>query len=328
MIRSTSRRGVAVTASVGGILWLLPAERAEACSPPLCVPSALSPSDGATVPADGSVFFWRPAQSELDDIEPDPGQVILYRSDDPSATIELEVTEVEGGYALTPAEPLEEGTDYTLSAPSGCEGTGFDTDVEVQLRAGAPAPRPEELGYAEGLMHHVGELTVASYGGACSAQVQAARAEVELVMAEGARPWISLLHFETLVDGKPWTPRASAPETLPPGESWRGRGRDLIFTTCASEDDSAASGLAEGEYEVVLRATLPGTDLVLETDPVLIWLDCGEAGGDGDGDGDSEAAGCASSSPSGGAGPALVLLALALVLGARRRRAHAGAPLP
>ena len=80
----------------------------------------------------------------------------------------------------------------------------------------------------------------------------------------------------TLVDGEPWHARSSLPLRPAPGASWTGRGTDRIYTVCTPADSThvASHNLAEGDHEVSMRASLPGTSLDLVSDVVPASLRC------------------------------------------------------
>jgi hypothetical protein len=74
--------------------------------------------------------------------------------------------------------------------------------------------------------------------------------EVEADLHVDTAPWVHALVFETLVDGRPWRPDAEVEH-----------GTQVVF--------------GSGTHSVTMRASLPGTDIVLESDPVMIDVRCG-----------------------------------------------------
>jgi len=47
-----------------------------------------------------------------------------------------------------------------------------------------------------------------------------------------------------------------------------------IFHLCTSDDDRADEGLALGPHTVQIQATLPGTDVMLMSNPTTVSLSC------------------------------------------------------
>ena len=296
---------------------------ADACSQPRCYPGYLVPGDGARVPANLPAVTWHAMRDNHDSEAPDPALVELREVS--GDAIPLAPTELEyGDYRLDLDAPLEPGTSYRLTDDTVC-GDGFEEGPRVTLEATAEAPYPEALGRIEVVREDVDDnLLIGTASGSCTTGTVSAVARVELEPSAEAEPWVDALHFETIVDGELWTATSAITATHPPGESWIGRGRDLLYHVCRAKTSAEPfPGLDEGRHEVVFRATLPGTDVSLETQPVPVDLDCG--GGiepptpdrpDAD---EPTMAGCALAPGTGGGGGAAALVAaLALIL--RRRR--------
>jgi hypothetical protein len=128
---------------------------------------------------------------------------------------------------------------------------------------------------------------------------------------------MAALQFETLIDGQIWSASSGNASSRPEGASWVGRGRDLVFLVCASEDQTVLSdGLPAGAHTAKLRATLPGTDIVLESESVDFTLDCAHT----DGGGGGCAAGGSDTSALGALAVALAALMLGWRLSPRARR--------
>lgn len=312
--------------------------KAEACSPPLCWPSAaLVPANGATVPANLPALYWRPVALHMQGPS-DPAR--LFFGADATAIALTPKELASGSYELGLSAPLTPGQTYRFIDPSVCNGwgapdAGATVDggpdqgsgpptpgvLDVSFTAGPTAPLPNSLGTLTTKTLGLAPLTVGTAMGSCDVEIEAARGTVSLQLAEEAKPWASVLHFETLVDGKPWHGTDSINSVNEPGASWRGRGTDLLYAICGP-DKGAFPGVGQGSHQVVLRATLPGTPLSLSTPPAAVTLTC-----------PSDSNGCAVASRGelvGGelAGGCLcvLLLAIALCGRARRRRERATSP--
>jgi hypothetical protein len=174
-----------------------------------------------------------------------------------------------GAYLLVPNAPLVAYTAYVLTDQNVC--TVGVSGPSVTFTAGAAAPLPTALGALDAAApQFVAALSVGTSSGACSTDVMAATISIDLQPTPEAAAWLDVLHFETLVDGVPW--RGSG--LLAPGTTRRGRGRDSLYRICSSTDPLATGGLSAGTHQVAMRATLPGTGMVLMTDAITVELLC------------------------------------------------------
>lgn len=289
-------RLVALGLAAGTILVTY--EPVWACSPPPCWAGYFTPTTGTTVPSNIPALYWQPLHGQQNGGN-DVQQVTLVSSADPETPLPFTSSPVAGtdAYLITPTQPLVEGTTYTLGDANMClaapEYPAAPTSVFL---VGPSAAMPSTLGAVTVTDAEVATLNVPTSSGSCTFDVQADRATLSLELSADALPWRDALHIETLVDGQPW------------------ESRTLVYRVCHSDDPGAATGLAAGSHEVSMRATLPGTDIVLATAAVTFSLDCPGDPGDPDDGAPSEDGGC---STSGGAGGLVLLAALGL---ARRRR--------
>jgi hypothetical protein len=176
----------------------------------------------------------------------------------------------EGILCLSPAA-LTAGETYELTARLAC-GVFSVAVFEV----GPPAALPETLGDLSVYADDYGWVEVAD-AGYCSRALPAASKVILLDLAEGAAPWEELLFYETLVDGEPWRPRRDVRQVIPPGYSWEGRGVDRIHIACLPDEDRVEGvdyGLPPGTHRVQMRATLPGTDVVITSNEIEVDLQC------------------------------------------------------
>jgi hypothetical protein len=294
--------------ALSAALIALSAERAEACSVGACWREAFFvPDEGAVVPANAPAFVWSPMRNSS---EPGPEAVELVAAHAPEAPIALEASERDhGGYLLSLTAGLEAGATYRLVDTGVC-GDDELVGPRVEFTATAAAPLPQELGALVATPEGVGELQLAE-GGLCTATVEADRVRLSLVPSAETEPWLDLLQFQTLVNGEVWYRFADETDTYAPGASWVGRGEDRLYRLCQDEA-FVREGVGEDRVEVMMRATLPGTDAILETAPITIELDCG-----------GQSAGCAAAD-SGASFPLALLLGVSFAALIRPRRATAG----
>ena len=187
-------------------------------------------------------------------------EVVLVRSGDPATQLDFTSAPLGGGAtALFPTAPLIEREHYTLVDANQCNGR---SGPSVEFDVIAAAPLPTMLGTLTSQPGFVAERTVGTSSGACTASVSAVQVHTNLALAPGAVPWASLLHYETLVDGQQWAELDGAP-----------RAGD-VFHVCTTDDSGANRGLSLGAHTLRVRATLPGTDVALLSEPTTVTLDC------------------------------------------------------
>ncbi len=134
-----------------------------------------------------------------------------------------------------------------------------------ELRHGAPE---SDLGEIEVVDDE--RVEVSSFGLSPCTQVFSADVKaVSVALSEGAAPWADALQFWVTVDGNIWADhRRQQPfmAPVPPGY-----GGTNVYRNC---DQDVSLNLEAGSHEVVIHASLPGTDLELSTPPVEIELAC------------------------------------------------------
>jgi uncharacterized protein (TIGR03382 family) len=268
---------------VGALAVVMMRSHAQACSPPRCFQGYLTPATGITVPANLPALHWRPLSGY--DFKVDTGKISLATTDHPDVALGVSITALSafsvGGFALVPSQPLIAGTSYLLTDHNVC---GDEDDGPFQLdgptamfQVGPAAPLPTQLGSLRAGAVAVAPLQV-SANASCDANVDAARAAIDLEFAAEAAPWREVLQFETWVDGKPWTPSHSSVESHVPGTSWIGRGSDIVYRVCHASDFDRPNvynaGLEAGSHVVEMRAHLPGTTLEVRSDSVTVELAC------------------------------------------------------
>jgi hypothetical protein len=289
---------------------------ADACSAPQCWPGAFIPQDGAVIPENAPGFYFRPS---LQGGAPgDASFVHLTADSDPSTSLAFTaVPQPNGDFVLVPDAPLLAGETYTLEDRTVCNGAA----LRSRFTAGPTAPLPSSLGAVNLIGHGIfAEIDVATSSGSCSTKVEATIAQITLDRSATAEPWKDLLLYETLVDDKPWINQASINVRTDPGESWLGRGTDLLYRVCKPNPDAAFQGLAVGGHNVRFRASLPGlanqTSLATPASPVEIM--CAANPGEEEEPGKpDDGGGCSTGKPT---TFGFLLCALGLVLTSRRWR--------
>lgn len=301
------------------VLALAAPRAADACGPVPCWQGYFVPGDAAHVPANLAAVYWRPMSSAAGPIAADPSRVVLTSTADPGKPLPFTATALANGdFLLVLDAPLTAGTSYTITDGSTCTFTG-EHGPHAMFTAGPAAPLPTRLGTLVVTDGEVGALEVATASGSCSNEVSADRSTFVLAPATDAQPWLDVLQFETIVDGTQWRVASSINQTLSPGASWHGRGSDLLYRVCKTTDTTVDQGLAAGTHDVELRATLPGTPVMLTSDSATVALACTadpEAECTGGATCKPDQAGC---SASGASGAPWLVVALGLLLCRRRR---------
>jgi len=128
---------------------------------------------------------------------------------------------------------------------------------------------PSEVSLTVGPLEH--RSTKISAGGSCSESTNTARRELSLELPGLDDAAKNSLFYLTLVDGKPWRVRSSicSPDAL--GPTWKGLGKDLLFSLCP---ESPRRGLKSGSSSIEMLAILPGTDLVIRSEQISVNLEC------------------------------------------------------
>jgi MYXO-CTERM domain-containing protein len=291
---------------------------ADACSRTPCWGTQFFPETSTAVPANLPAFVWQPSGEAT---ATDPDQVALTGNGNGTPLPFTATPRGDGTYLIVPSPALDEGS-YVLSDNNQCLGSA---GPRSSFTLGPAAPLPAQLGMLVAAPPQHGNLGVATAKGSCNELVYAAYVDLQLVLAPDAEPWANALHYETLVDGKRYRAAADINQIIPLGSSWVGRGRDRVIARCDSATpDGTFSGVEPGMHEIVLRATIPGTQIVLASSSVLVDLSCahncdgvhgGDAGFGGHGHHDGHD-GCSTA----GGTPGVLGLALIALIGARRRR--------
>lgn len=172
------------------------------------------------------------------------------------------------------AEPLRPRTEYRIEDLPHLE---CETATTVTLRVGELIPPPNALGRLTADPPIQSSSGVESYRGDCSSRFPVVGSTVRLHLDPSAEPWRDVLWLETYVDGAlAVAGRTSLIEAAKIGTGLdRHWSTDFIFTACGApggERFDPAPPLTRPRVRFV--ATLPGTELRLETDELELELDC------------------------------------------------------
>jgi MYXO-CTERM domain-containing protein len=297
------------------LVSLVSVEPADACSPPPCWAGGLLPADGATIPANAPALYWRPSSGGT------PGEIRLTAVGDAQIPLTSVKEANSDAYVLTPSTPLVAGMQYVLEDTGECL---YQQPLRSTFMVGPAAPLPTSLGTTQRDGAYVrGDISVATAGGSCSIELDAASATITLTHSADAEPWKDLFVYETLVDSQLWTPHTAINVSRPLGASWRGRARDQLYRVCV-ENNGEGRGLDEGTHEAAFRAYLPGQAKLVATSVNVDTICDPSNGSNGSGSGSNDpgtptdSGGCCSTSGSSANVAWVALLGLLL----RRRRRH------
>lgn len=243
---------------------------ASACSAPICYgkTSELLPLRGKTIPsnAPGVLVFSARVGSA-----PDPATAFTKSTPGGPEAVAFTRERAAGRPDLfVPTEGFEVGASYEVTVASTCESE--EPPTTTQFTVGPAVAKPTTLGTLQRTDAGVKPLRVAA-GAQCSVQISAAQVSFEVAFSAEAKPWEALLQYETIVDGKPWRASSDAGMQVHPAGSWKGLGKDLVYVSCEA---NGSLGLAQGQHQAVVRATLPGNPAVtVESAPLVFDLNCG-----------------------------------------------------
>jgi hypothetical protein len=145
----------------------------------------------------------------------------------------------------------------TVEMPHEVVVSVSDSRLADAVAAAAPAS-------LETREHGVAELRVMTTCGSCSVSIDAAQTGISLRLPAELRRWSDVLLYTTTVDGESiWRPQRHLCSRVAPGESWTGRGSELVFASCGTVGETRCRpsyDLANGEHEVEMTAWWPGVD--------------------------------------------------------------------
>lgn len=264
--------------------------RAAACTspPPKCIPVAVLPEDGATIPADMLELLL----NATDDLA--FTLTVIESRAEPRVLDGLRVERVNSPWFLQPSvlhvapqAALESGSVLQLAYRDPC--ADGSPEVVVSYEVAPAAGRPEQLGTLHAV-EHSGEIVVGKQAarGSCIARKVTGYADLSVELSEEAKPYADQLVYELEVDGY-HHPRYEQTNyrdgrLIAPWESELGREQDRIFAACNRElevyedipvgrERGFEPYLDPGRHDVRIIGKLPdGTEL--RTEPVAVDLVC------------------------------------------------------
>jgi MYXO-CTERM domain-containing protein len=243
---------------------------AEACSPACAVPK-LVPVAGATVPAStpGFLFIGYSANASSVQLVDANGAVIAGTFSTDAAS---------GDTYFAPSSPLAPG-DYATRSPKACNST---ETVDAPFTVTASAPLPTATGSLSLKKSGRETLSAVTSSGSCTEPVDAAYIDLDVAIDPALTPYLSIVTWQTKVDGKWWSKKD--PISLGVAPEGNARSYLRLFTPCDGKTSTGRDqGLSAGTHSVEVRAFLPG-GAALSPATVTVDLTCN--GGDIVGDGE------------------------------------------
>lgn len=169
--------------------------------------------------------------------------------------------------------PLVVGATYVVSVESWCYDPSKRHTDAVHLVVGPEAPLPTKLGRltVSGAFRAMCEVPTSS--GSCWSTADVSAQRVHLELSDEAEPWREALDFTWRKSDGGWL--MALPQLAENGHETRDDPLSLTaYALCASSDIGQYPGNPEGKTEVFVTATLPGTEVELETRLVDVTLQC------------------------------------------------------
>jgi hypothetical protein len=177
-------------------------------------------------------------------------------------------------FLIAPIEKLAPGNRYVFTHQKDTQQPASAHKVEAIVENTAFAAIKDQVQLWLSSSERA-ELKVASDTGMCSRTVDVVAQDIHIDEPAAIERWRFALLFETVLDGKrDWWPRDHLCGNYPPGSSWRGYGSDIIFAECTSAAAKEIAGTKEGEHEVYMTISVPGTQLVAMTKKHSFRLTC------------------------------------------------------
>lgn len=115
----------------------------------------------------------------------------------------------------------------------------------------------------------IGDVETMTLHGSCTVRFSAHRVGVE-ISGDAIDQWRDALLYFTIIDGEiVWRPRKSVCSKMPPGQSWVGPTRELLYWCCEGSGGAYAK-LSKGKHSVRMIAWLPGVWQVAATTEVTL----------------------------------------------------------
>ncbi|HEX6242991.1 MAG TPA: hypothetical protein VFZ61_18890 [Polyangiales bacterium] len=198
----------------------------------------------------------------------------LYRLEPSGQRTPLDIVQNEERKTVSPAQPVEPGTQLELEWSRACETLAQGPQdpplrVRVHARVTAASPLPSSLGHLRA--HHQTGAIAVPRGGSCSDMIQASYWDLEIELSAEAEPYRDLLSYELRVDGQladSYRDAQGWAQTIHYGGSSLGRGTDRVYMLC-NVGSNYAGNIGVGIHRVTMVGRLPdGTRL--ESDEVEV----------------------------------------------------------
>lgn len=253
------------TLLAAAIVWGFSAEIALACSGSPCFSPRVVPEMGS-VPLDQfKLQFW-PGRDAAKETMNSPARLFAVANGARTeVALRSEPMKNANGVVLTPEAPVTAGTQLVLEAdaPDCSEAK----DLSASFLVTSAAPIPSALGKLESTLHH-SMLEVATVAGSCSVSIDAAWADLVVMLDAAAKPFADVIVYRLVIDGALESSFASSlidPEPL-------SRGQERVYAAC-KPNDKLVGNLALGKHRARLRGELP-SGATLESDEVELVLTC------------------------------------------------------
>ncbi len=264
-------------ALIAALAALLAPSTADACS---CGSSCFQhflpvSTDGAVpeLPANGSIV-WRPGRGT--DQTVDPATEFSLSRVEATALVPVDSTATpleDSTYLVRPVDGWTEGERYRL------EVNAPDSNADLCVPGPTTAVHhvvvgPPLTGSASIRVEQPRQQRLSISNASCDFEVDAMAAWVFLDIVDAdVQRYGSSIWFETLVDGARWRAKNDACQDVPPGATWVGRMQDLVYAACPHGEQR---GLEDGEHEITVKLSLPGSDWGVTTEPGALAIACPE----------------------------------------------------
>ncbi len=173
------------------------------------------------------------------------------------------------GDTLIPEIPLVLGAHYVLRTVDVCDGVEDSMEQPfVAVEANAP---PIELGTLDAGGASILALANTDEAGYCREE-NVSTLDMTVWPSPDSYAWSSVMVFETIVDGEPWHPAVTPQWTLDRDQYVL---RSHLYASCPEQPDFVvADGIEPGLHLVAVRARIPHSRIVVETEAVEVDLFC------------------------------------------------------
>ena len=273
---------IATCALALGLTQAAAPSHANACAGRACSAGAILPVQGE-LPANAVEVIWRRTShhntaTQAATPAPTPHLYLV----EGNARVELEIVteyKLQGLAHVKPRKPVPPGGELVFEYDETC---GFATApglVSASFKVGPEVTPPTEVGFLRAEINR-GPVTVTG-GSMCTDSIEAAYADLTLVLSDAARPYADGLRHQLVVDGERVQSYGyhRGPHLLsdPIGASVLGAGKDRLYVRCGGSSGTRLAGeVAEGAHRVQFEVLLPD-DTMIATPAVDVDLRCDDS---------------------------------------------------